>query len=129
MYIRGGHSRNIWWNLQHCRFPPERQLAEKYKYHYYSKAALSWAKKKFISIYVVFGPTQRGPTIVKRKRWVVWRSHTHFREGMATPDYNIIRVGDFIFTSTTAVNTHTHACINWNGTEHFCEGGITTVRS
>ena len=33
-FYRGGHSRNIWWNLQHCRFPPERQLAERHKYHY-----------------------------------------------------------------------------------------------
>ena len=32
-HCRGGHSRNIWWNLQHCRFPPERQLAERHKYH------------------------------------------------------------------------------------------------
>ena len=32
-------------------------------------------------------------TNIKRRRWVVWRSHTHFREGVAMPDYNIIRVG------------------------------------
>ena len=32
MYIRGGHSRNIWRNLQHCRFPPEGQLAERHEY-------------------------------------------------------------------------------------------------
>ena len=33
---------------------------------------------------------------------IVWRSHTHFIEGVATPDYNIIRVGgerSFLFNS------------------------------
>ena len=32
-YNRVGLSRNIWWNLQHCGFPPERQLAERNKYY------------------------------------------------------------------------------------------------
>ena len=24
---------------------------------------------------------------------------------------------------------HTHACINWNGTEIFCEGGASSLRA
>ena len=49
--------------------------------------------------------------LVKRRRWVVWCSHTHFREGVATPDYNIICVGGeraFIFNSQRGEYTRMH---------------------
>ena len=76
----------------------------------------------------IFGGKTQISLLVKRRREVVRRSHTCFREGVATPNnYNnyYTRWGlDFHFN---ICGEHTHACINWNGTENICEGGASPL--